>query len=186
MSGSRSRLIPFSKPDSGLVNWSDALVSHRVELNNLVRKRLSGAGEGAVDDILQEVALTAHSEAGETVSPGSEQAWLRQVAINKVKDYWRRIERRGALEHKYSTDGGASGSISKSPYEWVMALETTEVINTALDQMSADEREALIRKYLEGQTCREIAQSDGVPEKTIEYRLKKARQTMRAILTKFI
>lgn len=184
MSDSRSPLIPFSTTESESVDWKQVLESQHTELENLIRTKLSGAGEGAVDDILQEVAIVAHSESGESVSSGSEKAWLRQVALNKVKDYWRRTERRGLLDHKYSTDGEPSESSGESPYEWVMALETSDAIVTALSQMNEDEREALVKKYLDGQTCREIAHSAGVPEKAIEYRLKKARQTLRTMLKK--
>lgn len=184
MPNSQPRLIPFTTSDLGVAEWGEVLERHRVELKNLVSQKLAGAGEGAVDDILQEVAITAHSVSGETVSKGSEYAWLRQVAINKVKDYWRRIERRGILDHKYATDGGAPDKAMNSPYEWVTALEASEVVLSALKQMSGDEREALVRKYLDGETCREMALSEGVPEKAIEYRLKKARETMRTILKK--
>ncbi len=186
MQRSKIELEALPERESGRVDWGRALEDHEAELRNLVRKRLAGSGEGAVDDVLQEVAIAAHSQGGLKVSLGSEKAWLRQVAINKVKDYWRRTERRGALDQKYRSEKGASAPEVESPYEWVLALETSKVVEGALAQIGEEERDALVQKYLQGRSCRDIAEGEGLPEKAIEYRLKKARETMRTILTKLI
>lgn len=169
--------------DCGVVDWDGELKASDGLLRELVRKRLSGREESAVDDIMQEVAIAAHTLPSGKVAPESAGAWLRQVAVNKVRDLWRKVERRDRLQCEF---GQVDENAPRSPYEWVMAMEETQLIDGALDQLSPEERRLLERKYLERLSCREISIEEGMKEKAVEYRLGKARQTMRALLKKMI
>ena len=169
-----------------MIDWEGELAHHGKELRGLIRKKLAGAGESAEDDIFQEVSIAAHSQAVGEVEPERVKAWLNKVAIYKVKDYWRKVERKATLDGQYARDGELTGGGGDSPYEWVMALERSELVVEALGRLAEEERVALTRKYLGGQTCGEIARSEGLSEKMIEYRLKKAREGLRKVLVKFL
>lgn len=185
MSESDLELPANSALNSGTVDWVSVFNECAVDLESFVRRKLSGAGEVAVDDILQEVAITAQAT-GQKVEAGSEKAWLKGVANNKVKDYWRKVERRGALDQKYLADRSLSQEHEESPYEWVLALDDQRTVELALDKLADEEREALVEKYLNDRSCREIAEEKGISVKAIEYRLKKAREEMRGILKIFL
>jgi len=146
-------------------------------------RRLSGEGDEAVDDILQEVAVTAH-RSGHLLS-GIQQsgAWLRRVALRKVQDYWRRIGRRRRLHADLSAAPESLMESLPSPSEWVMACESRSHLDAALKRLPRTDRELLEQKYLHGRSYDEIAATLGITVKALEYRLSCARQAMRQILT---
>lgn len=178
----------ISRPGSGhsVVDWDRALKDYNQMLRQLVSKRLTGRGESAVDDVLQEVAIAAHAAPKGSVAPEKVEAWLKQVAVNKVKDLWRKVERKDRLQADLHQEEITTKQQPDSPFEWVMTVEQTALIHEALDQLSDDERRAMEKKYLGGQSCSQIAREEGLKEKAVEYRLGKARKTMRTILEKIL
>lgn len=176
----------LDRADQLVVNWDFALAEHDQTLRRLVSNRLSGRGESAVEDVLQEVALAAHATPAGSVASEKVESWLKQVAINKVRDMWRKIERKDRLQSGLRQEGDLQSPASPSPFEWVMEIEQAELITRALNQLSGEEQRAMKMKYLEGQSCGEIAREEGVNAKAVEYRLSKARKTMRSILGRLL
>lgn len=181
-----SETVSHSSADQSVVDWDRALRDYSQPLRKLVSARLSGRGESAVDDVLQEVVLAAHAAPEGSVAPENTEAWLKQVAINKVRDLWRKLERKDRLMAGLAQGESIDLSNTRSPFEWVMAIEQTQLINQALDQLSEDERRIIEKKYLDGQSCGDIALEEGMKPKAIEYRLKKAREAMRSILNEVL
>lgn len=180
------QIASLDRADRLVVNWDFALAEHDQTLRRLVSKRLSGRAESAVEDVLQEVALAAHSTPPDAVASERVESWLKQVAINKVRDMWRKIERKDRLQSGLQQEGDIQGSPSPSPFEWVMVVEQTELITKALSQLPCEEQRAMKMKYLEGQSCSEIAREEGMNAKAVEYRLSKARKTMRSVLGRLL
>ena len=154
----------------------------RVELRVQVARQLSGEGEEAVEDVLQEVALAFHSADDIAADAGKQGAWLRQVAAHKVQDYWRRVERRRRLRARLTELSDAATPLEPSPYEWVISFESTRDLHTALERLPEDERTLLKDKYLLEQSYEQLATSRNISVKTVEYRLLKARQAIRQLL----
>ena len=61
--------------------------------------------------------------------------------------------------------------------------ETQDSVRRALGQVGELERQLLLLKYAEGWSYRQIAERLGVQEETVEYRLMKARRTLRRQLS---
>lgn len=175
---------PDQLPVSGQIDWGKKLEVHGADVRKTLRGLLVGEDDGVVEDLFQEVTLATQSGSAGEVTPGKEQAWLRQVAANKTKDYWRKKTRKKSLEDRYASETELAKPNEKSPYEWVLALETSELIEKALLQMSPTDRMIITQKYLKGQTCRQIAEGGGFTEKAVEHRLAKAKKSMRTLLKK--
>jgi RNA polymerase sigma-70 factor (ECF subfamily) len=150
-----------------------------MELRVLVARQLSGEGEEAIEDVLQEVALAFHAADAIEPDAGKQDAWLRQVAAHKVQDYWRRVERRRRLRTRLTELSDAGTPLEPSPYEWVISLESTRELRAALEQLSEDDRTLIEDKYLRDQSYQQLAASRKMSVKTIEYRLLRARQAIR-------
>lgn len=73
-------------------------------------------------------------------------------------------------------------SIEPTPYEWVLQIEETQQISDALNQLPDEQRLLLEKKYLQGATCESLSKLLGKSLKSIEYRLAKARQSLRNLL----
>lgn len=158
------------------------LGQHHSAILKLVQAKLNGQGSSAVDDIVQEVALVAKDADHEKIEGSGFGAWLRQVAIHKVQDYWRRESRQRKIRHRLNSTPDGEFTPIPSPYEWVMRLESAELVTDALDSLTEEDREVLAAKYLHGQSYAEISDELGITSKTLEYRLSRARNAMRSIL----
>ncbi|MEK0449503.1 MAG: polymerase sigma factor SigW [Verrucomicrobiota bacterium] len=154
----------------------------RAELRALVARQLSGEGEEAIEDVLQEVALAFHTADAIEADAGKQDAWLRQVAAHKVQDYWRRVERRRKLRARLAELSDAATPLEPSPYEWVISLESTRDLRAALDRLSEEDRALLEDKYLRDHSYEQLAAGRKISVKTIEYRLLRARQAIRQLL----
>lgn len=155
---------------------------HRESLRRMVASKLGPSGAHAIDDVMQEVAMAANEARDRSVGPSNAGAWLRQVAINKVHDYWRRVGREKRLHTDFSENEAMAGQAARSPYEWVIALERRDAVVEALGSLADEDRAMLEKKYLHGQSCREIAENSNLTIKAVDYRLDRARKAMRALI----
>ena len=157
MSEQFPKTVPHDRAGQFEVDWDLALAEHAETLRRLISNRLAGRGESAVDDVLQEVALAAHFAPAGSVAPDKVEPWLKQVAINKVRDLWRKIERKDRLQSGLQDESQTGSSPAPSPFEWVTVVEQTKLVTEALNELSGEEQRALKMKYLEGRSCQEIA-----------------------------
>ena len=65
----------------------------------------------------------------------------------------------------------------------MLACESQQIVQKALDDLNDLDRQVLMLKYSEGWSYREMAKHLGVREDTIEYRLLKARKNLRRLLS---
>ncbi len=152
------------------------------ELRVQVARQLSGEGEEAIDDVLQEVALAFHTAGEIGTEAGKQDAWLRQAAAHKVQDYWRRVERRRRLRARLTELSTTNTPVEPSPHEWVISLERVNDLHAALGRLPEEDRRLLEEKYLHGQSYEEVAATRRMTVKTVEYRLLRARQAIRQLL----
>ncbi len=182
-----SNIQPILSEDG--VNWGVFMESQGEVLRAFIRSRMLGAGESEVEDVFQEVSMVAHSDGARGILEKNAGSWLRGVAANKVRDYWRKVERRGKLEKKVGENvREAANEVREgwSPFDWVMHLERSDYLSEAIGGLDRKSRRVLERKYLEGASCKTIARDEGMKEKAVEYLLKKTRDRLRAVLEKLI
>jgi RNA polymerase sigma-70 factor (ECF subfamily) len=137
-----------------------------------VRVRLAPRHD-QVEDLVQEVFLSAWESLSQYRGTGSLQAWVMGIARHKVEDYYR--ERLRAPESIDDCDQApAMPAVGPEVYQLLeedqVRKKTWRVLATLPDQY----RLALIWRYWERSSAREMAHKTGKTEKAIERLLARA------------
>lgn len=128
------------------------------------------------EDLAQEVAARALAYR-ETFDPGRALwPWLKRLAQNVRTDQLRRVARDPARERAEASDEKGTRATSAQ----AAALEARETLEHALGQLSAIEREVLLRFHERGESIVHMAQELGCPEGTIKSHLHRARRRLAA------
>jgi RNA polymerase sigma-70 factor (ECF subfamily) len=99
------------------------------------------------------------------------EAWVRTVALNRVRHRWRHA----SVVRRYQTKvPGPQGPVEVGP-------EHVAIV-TALEAVDADQREAVVLHYLADLPVADIAAQLGVPEGTVKSRLSRARTRLAGLL----
>jgi RNA polymerase sigma-70 factor, ECF subfamily len=149
-----------------IADYSDAVYAY-------VRHRLAPRAD-LVDDVVQEVFLGALAGLSGFLGTASLRAWLLGIARHKVEDYYRR-----RLREPESLDAGdervepATGDITVDEQLDRARLEART--HRVLQQLPEAYGVALLWRYWENRSVREIAAATGKTEKAIERLLARAR-----------
>lgn len=142
--------------------------------------RRLGVAPALLDDATQEVFWVTARRL-ESITVGSEQAFLYGVALRVARNERRRSVRTLALcsvdEIPALVDGGPS------PHERLELCRARELLDEALEQMTPKLRVAFVLFELEGLELRQIAELEGLPRGTVSSRLRRAREEF-ALITK--
>ena len=146
-------------------------------------QRLLGLTHEA-QDIAQEAALQAFLELPHLQEPARFGAWLHAIAANLA---------RMALRRRRASSLDALGESvprrllwaarTPAPDEAVAARDVHDVIVRALNELSAVNREAVLRFYLEGYSYAELAALLDVPVSTVKGRLFQGRRQLKHALS---
>jgi RNA polymerase sigma-70 factor (ECF subfamily) len=99
--------------------------------------------------------------------------WMCAIGRNKLVDHYRRHDR-DARRHERLISGQASSA--EPPWQ---AIETRDAVEAAMAQLPAEQRIALLFRYLDGLTVREVAGAIGRSEKATESLLARGRESFR-------
>ena len=115
--------------------------------------------------------------------------WLSTILRNRCRDLLRGKNRRraGQLFDDMNVDAAAAGSLSADadaadPSKLAEKAEELAELKKAIEQLPSDERELIRRRYLDGQTGKQIADDLGLCESTVSDKLTKARCILVQIL----
>jgi RNA polymerase sigma-70 factor (ECF subfamily) len=142
-------------------------------VRNLVRYLVRG--DGRVDDIAQEALIAVLRGLGSYRGDGRFEAWVDRVVARATFNTLRRI--------RAETQPGAEdvADRERDPVE-VSPYEQRRELAAALDQLPADQRQALILHFSVGMTVPEIAEAVAAPFETVRSRLRLAKATLRDTL----
>jgi RNA polymerase sigma-70 factor, ECF subfamily len=131
-------------------------------------------------DIAQSTFIRAFQAAANYKALASFKTWLYTVALNLVRDEFRR---RGARVETLSSDSDElPGREVDSPEDSVLERMSSVEIWTAVDNLSDDHRSAIVLKFRQDLTYDEIAAVMGAPAGTVKswvhYGLKALRQSL--------
>jgi RNA polymerase sigma-70 factor (ECF subfamily) len=137
----------------------------------------TGAPAADVDDLVQETLLEAWKNRAQYNGDSSLGTWVLAIARNRVKMRLRSLGRRGEIDRALRAMDREEISDAVLRDE-----ETVAAVRRALEALPADQADALILRYYEGRSVRDIAASLGDSEKAVESRLHRAREALRELL----
>ncbi len=168
----------MSEIASGAINWTAALEQHGPWLRRVLCGRIGNRHE--VEDLIQDIALAVFRK--QDVLPEDPQRvapWLYRLAVRQSINFHRKKGRKSNARPTSDlevTDGQVE------PLDWLLAIERRSAIQTAIEKLSPRDRDVLMLKYNENWSYRQLAQHLGIKEKTVEYRLMRARKRLRTLL----
>jgi len=134
-----------------------------------------------VEDLAQETFLQAYRSLNCFRGEARFSTWLLRIAINKAIDFQRRRREEYKRLEGYARQLAFSPAPGDVPEEVVLARERQERLHGYLSLLPHHYRHVLKRHYLDGFSYREISHEAGVPVKTIESRIYRARKILRAL-----
>jgi RNA polymerase sigma-70 factor (ECF subfamily) len=127
-----------------------------------------------VEDLMQEILLAAWHTLGNFRGEASLRAWILGIARHKVEDYYRKLIRQAELPEG---DGHVPEPAVLTNFEAELdAAERHEHVHRILASMPEAYAVALLWRYRDDKSVREIAELTGKTEKAIERLLARARQ----------
>jgi RNA polymerase sigma-70 factor (ECF subfamily) len=159
------------------------VVKHQDRIFRFVQRLV---GPEAVEDLAQEVFIRAFRSIGDFKGESSFYTWLYKIALNLCRNHYRTKGRRPAgepLDENSPVNALAAGEAS--PEEAVFRREFWAVLQSALDGLPAEQREAVVLCDLEGMSYEEMAALTGVPIGTVRSRIFRGRRALQVRLAAF-
>jgi len=162
--------------NEGATCWQSTWLRHSAWLRTVLTARLGDSV--TVEEILQDVAVTAWQKRSQLSDPDKVGPWLYRIAIRKVQLFWRqntkektrrRPEQLGCWQDEKQLD----------PVHWMISEEAHELVRAGLKQLNAQDREVLMLKHTENWTYRELSDHIGISVDKVIYRLSRARKRLR-------
>src|SRR4051794_36760284 len=125
---------------------------------------------GEAEDVVQEAFVTAMTHRDDFLGVANREAWLRTVAVNLLRNRWRRARTLSRILPRYR----AELNIDLGPG----APENHVAVVYALSQLSLPVRVTVVLHYVADLSVAQIAQELSVPEGTVKARLARARVQM--------
>jgi RNA polymerase sigma factor (sigma-70 family) len=155
---------------------------HGDRILRLIRYQMPREPLDLVEDVCQEVFMTAFHAAPRYKDEGKFPAWLNAIAIRvarsqKRKRWWRQklFGRFIADEKVLRSDAEESVDAKLSQRQW---------LQQAIDRLPEAQREVLVMRFVEGWSGDEIARALDISENAVWGRLKRAYKNLREELEK--
>ena len=146
-------------------------------LYGYIRSRLAPRYD-QVEDLVQETFLSAWENLSSYSGSGPLQGWLVGIARHKVEDYYRARLRAPEPIDDMNTDGPLLASAPKVD-QWMEEAQLSQKTQQVLMSLPDQYRLALIWRYWDKASAREMALKTGKTEKAIERLLARARAEFR-------
>jgi RNA polymerase sigma-70 factor (ECF subfamily) len=145
-------------------------------LYSFVRHRLAPRTE-MVEDLVQEVLLAAWQGLPSFRADANLRSWVLGIARHKVEDYYRRRIREA--ESNEEEDSAAELAVVPMFEQQLDSAIQQERVQATLALLPEAYGLALLWRYRDGKSAREMAQLTGKTEKAIERLLARARENFR-------
>jgi len=163
----------------------EALVlKYQDRIYRLIQRLVSAAD--VVDDLAQEVFIRAYRSLGDFKGESSLYTWLYKIALNLCRNYYRTRGRRPAHEELDEADGATGFEAGGgTPEDEVFRREFWDHLRLGLEELPAEQREAVVFCDLEGMSYEEMAGVIGVPIGTVRSRIFRGRRALQERLAPF-
>lgn len=136
---------------------------------------VAGGSQDIADDAVQSAWAVAWRKLGSVRNPDRLRSWLVAVAANEARQLCRKRRVRQVTQIHIDPDGAQIVGSDPDPAERAAVLDP----QTALQHLSAGERELLALRYEVGLDLREIGRLMGRPAATIRWRLSRLVSRLR-------
>ena len=165
--------------------WEELVRQHTRHVYALCYRFTGGAAEA--QDLTQDVFLRVFRTLKSFRSAeGSFGTWLARVTRNLLIDHYRRTRQEritDPIEEQLPTLD-LKGTVADQPDQALAGREASEVLQSALQKLSPELREAVILRDLQEMEYREIAQVLDIPEGTVKSRINRGRTELGRLLRK--
>ncbi len=129
------------------------------------------------EDVLQSAFIRAFRNIESCRDPARFGGWLQKIVVNECRTF---ATRRGRRELRFDNRPGLLNSIgAPSSYE---RSEMVEEIQTALQRLPVEQREAFLLRYVEDLGYEEMSEATGAGVSALKMRVKRACESMRVLL----
>jgi len=165
------------------------VLRHQDRLYNTVY-RLVGSADDA-RDLVQETFVKAYENLDGFRSSSSLYTWLFRIAVNtslshRRKRKWLHVGGTTGADGDSLTAAEIPDAAAADPADPLMAAETDEIVQQALDGLDEEQRTVVVLRDIQQCDYHEIAQILGVPPGTVKSRLHRARLALREKLTRLL
>jgi RNA polymerase sigma-70 factor (ECF subfamily) len=174
--------------DGNVNAFESVILRHRVLVLAIVKKHVP---EDAVEETAQEAFVRAYQSLPTFKGTGHLSQWLSSIAVRTCYDYWRKVYRSreipmSALTEKQSQwlEEVISQMPEEASDEREPQMEAREILNWALEKVSAGDRTVLELVYLEGRSVQEAAELLGWSKANVKVRSFRARMKLEKLLSK--
>jgi len=144
--------------------------------------RLLGNSQEA-EDAAQETFIRAYAHLNTFRNAASFATWLYRIALNTCRDQLRRRQvRERTVEFSRVNQLWADERYSVDPERVVLALESRQIIEQALQRLPASYRATLLLHEVDGLKLTEVATLMDAPLATVKSRLQRARMALVTLL----
>jgi RNA polymerase sigma factor (sigma-70 family) len=151
------------------------------ERRRLVRLCAALSGDaGAAEDLAQETLLEGWRNLDKLHDPDGADRWLAAVARNVCLRWGRRAGREAAVESAVRAVTSAAEAVDFD--EELDRADLERLLDHALALLPSDARDVLVRRYVGGETPRELAAALDVSEDAVAMRLARAKTALRRLL----
>ena len=146
-----------------------------------------GVGQGAIDDVVQEVFVIAYRRLPEFEGRSSVRTWLSGILLNAVRHHRRSLLRKSPHEtlREEPTDVDTLETRARGPHEEAVAREETRLLERVLGDLDEAKREILVLAELEEMSAPEIAEVLGLNLNTVYSRLRLARESFEKLAARY-
>ncbi len=126
------------------------------------------------DDLFQEVFCKVHRASQRRLPEGPVRAWVFTIAINTVRDAFRKAKVRSGT-HLHADPGEGRGADEPDPERRAEARQTVGFLDAEIAKLPLEQREALLLHSVEGVPLEELSEMLDVPVNTLKTRVRRAR-----------
>jgi len=144
------------------------------------------------EDVAQAAFLKAYRKIQQFKRGRSFEAWFMRIVVNTAIDATRKQGKQVSLDAPVPRMEDAVAFVdlladdAHSPEEVLVNDEVKVAVQTALDQLSAEQRAAIVQRYYLDMSEAEMSDAQGAPAGTVKWRLHSARKRLRGLLAEII
>ena len=163
--------------------WEQLVRTHARKILNMAYRY---TGNNAVaEELTQDIFLKVYQNLSSFSSGrGSFQSWIMSVGRNHIVDYWRAHKREKEEVPLEEPGLPETKSTGIHPFKALYTKEKGELLESALEELPLELKEAVILRDIEELSYQEIVDLVNIPEGTVKSRINRGRIRLAQVLRK--